>query len=86
MENSFVVGMCARVHPMKDHDNVVKAATIFAETVLEARFVLIGEGTADLGLGIGSDESPHQVSPDDSCVSACVGTSADSTQRWTLRP
>ena len=48
-ENSFVVGMCARVHPMKDHDNVVKAATIFAETVPEARFVLIGEGTADLG-------------------------------------
>ena len=48
-ENSFVVGMCARVHPMKDHDNVVKAATIFAETVPEARFVLIGEGTAELG-------------------------------------
>ena len=48
-ENSFVIGMCARVHPMKDHDNVVKAAAIFAESAPEARFVLIGEGTAEPG-------------------------------------
>ena len=42
---SFAVGMCARVDPMKDHDNFVKAAAMFAEAEPEARFVLVGAGT-----------------------------------------
>ena len=44
-DGSFVVGMCARVDPMKDHDIFVKAAAVFAETAPEARFVLVGAGT-----------------------------------------
>ena len=57
-EASFVVGMCARVDPMKDHDNFVKAAAMFAETAPEARFVLIGAGTDEPG------------SPLDGCIAA----------------
>ena len=44
-DESFVVGMCARVDPMKDHATFAKAASIFAETAPEARFILIGAGT-----------------------------------------
>ena len=44
-DESFVVGMCARVDPKKDHNSLVKAAAILARSVPEARFVLIGEGT-----------------------------------------
>ena len=46
---SFVVGMCARVDPMKDYDNFVKASAAFAETAPEARFVLVGAGTDEPG-------------------------------------
>lgn len=45
----FVVGMCARVDPMKDHATFVKAAAAFAGTAPEARFVLIGGGTDEPG-------------------------------------
>ena len=48
-DSSFAVGMCARVDPMKDHDNFVKAAAAFAKTVPEARFVLVGVGTDEPG-------------------------------------
>ena len=48
-EDSVVVGMCARVDPMKDHATFVKAAAIFAETAPEARFLLIGAGTDEAG-------------------------------------
>ena len=44
-DEHFVVGMCARVDPMKDHENFVKAAVVFAATAPEARFVLVGAGT-----------------------------------------
>ena len=44
-DGNFVVGMCARVDPMKDHDNFVKAAVMLAGTAPEARFVLVGAGT-----------------------------------------
>ncbi|MYE01252.1 MAG: glycosyltransferase [Alphaproteobacteria bacterium] len=47
-DGNFVVGMCARVDPMKDHATFVKAAA-FAGTVPEARFVLIGAGTGEPG-------------------------------------
>ena len=48
-EDSFVVGMCARVDPKKDHATFAKAASIFAETAPEARFILIGAGTDEPG-------------------------------------
>ena len=48
-DESFVIGMCARVDPKKDHGNFVKAVAVLAETVPEARFVLIGAGTDELG-------------------------------------
>ncbi len=48
-DNHFVVGMCARVDPMKDHATFVKAAAIFAGIAPEARFVLIGTGTDEPG-------------------------------------
>ena len=48
-DENFVVGMCARVDPMKDHNNFVKAAAMFAETAPEARFVLVGAGTDEPG-------------------------------------
>ena len=48
-EDSFAVGMCARVDPMKDHASFVKAAAIFAEAAPAARFVLIGAGTDEPG-------------------------------------
>ena len=48
-EDDYVVGMCARVDPMKDHDTFVKAAAIFADTAPEARFVLIGAGSDEAG-------------------------------------
>ena len=57
-ESSFVVGMCARVDPKKDHATFVKAAAMFAETAPEARFVLIGAGTDEPG------------SPLDGCIAA----------------
>ena len=47
--DDFLVGMCARVDPMKDHVNFVKAAAMFAETAPEARFILIGAGTDEPG-------------------------------------
>ena len=46
---SFAVGMCARVDPMKDHDNFVKAAAAFARTAPEARFILAGGRTDEPG-------------------------------------
>ena len=57
-EASFVVGMCARVDPKKDHATFVKAAAMFAETAPGARFVLIGAGTDEPG------------SPLDGCIAA----------------
>ena len=48
-DENFVVGMCARVDPMKDHENLVKASAIFAEAAPEARFILIGAGTDEPG-------------------------------------
>ena len=47
--DDLVVGMCARVDPMKDHASFVKAATLLAEVAPEARFILIGAGTDEPG-------------------------------------
>lgn len=47
--DAFAVGICARVDPMKDHENFVRAAALFAKAAPEARFVLIGAGTDTSG-------------------------------------
>ena len=48
-DDDFVIGMCARVDPMKDHRTFVEAACRFAEIEPNARFVLIGPGTDKRG-------------------------------------
>ena len=48
-DDDFVVGMCARVDPKKDHTTFVRAATLFTATAPEARFILIGAGTDEPG-------------------------------------
>jgi len=42
--HEFLIGMVARVHPIKDHANFLRAARRFADTNPEARFVLVGDG------------------------------------------
>jgi glycosyltransferase involved in cell wall biosynthesis len=39
-----LVGICARFHPVKDHQNFLAAAQIIAAQMPQARFVLCGEG------------------------------------------
>ncbi len=48
-DEHFVVGMCARIDPAKDHTTFVKAAAAFAGTLPEARFVLVGARTDEPG-------------------------------------
>lgn len=43
-EDGLVIGMAARLHPMKDHANFLKAAALLKEQYADARFVLIGSG------------------------------------------
>lgn len=49
--DAFVIGLAARVHPMKDHDNFLRAAAVFARKYSNAVFVLTGRG-ADRTNGI----------------------------------
>lgn len=42
--DAFAVGLVARVHPMKDYDNFLHAAALFARGYEKAVFVLVGEG------------------------------------------
>lgn len=42
--DDFVIGLVARVHPVKDHENFLRAARIFLDQEPAARFVLVGEG------------------------------------------
>lgn len=40
-----LVGLVARVHPMKDHVNFIAAAGLLSQAMPEVRFLLVGEGT-----------------------------------------
>ena len=42
--NAIVIGLVARWHPMKDHTNFLRAASIFLKTHPDANFVLVGPG------------------------------------------
>lgn len=46
--DAFLIGLVARVHPMKDHANFLRAAALFAADYPQANFVLVGDG-ADAG-------------------------------------
>jgi glycosyltransferase involved in cell wall biosynthesis len=39
-----VIGLVARLHPMKDHETFLRAAALFAQQDKDARFVLCGSG------------------------------------------
>jgi glycosyltransferase involved in cell wall biosynthesis len=45
-DNAFVIGMVARLDPMKDHDNFLSAAAQYAREDPDARFVCVGDGAA----------------------------------------
>jgi glycosyltransferase involved in cell wall biosynthesis len=45
-EKQFVIGMVARLDPMKDHENFLSAAAAFMQTHPDARFVCVGDGPA----------------------------------------
>ncbi len=42
--DAFTIGLVARVHPIKDHDNFLRAAALFSRKYKKAMFVLVGEG------------------------------------------
>ena len=43
-QGGFLIGMVARLDPMKDHANFLRAASIFMEKDKNARFVCVGDG------------------------------------------
>jgi glycosyltransferase involved in cell wall biosynthesis len=43
-DDAFVVGMVARLDPMKDHGNFLSAAALYAREDPNARFVCVGDG------------------------------------------
>jgi glycosyltransferase involved in cell wall biosynthesis len=42
---ALAIGLVARTHPMKDHDNFLRAAALFVQSNPRAVFVLVGDGT-----------------------------------------
>jgi len=42
--DALLVGLVARVHPMKDHANFLRAAGLFVAACPQAHFVLVGDG------------------------------------------
>ena len=63
---SYVVGMCACVDPIQDHEDFVDVAAMLAETASKTRIVLIGAET--------DEPSVIEVSPI-AARSACLSTS-----------
>ncbi len=42
--DAVLIGLVARVHPMKDHANFLRAAGLFAAACPQAHFILVGDG------------------------------------------
>ena len=42
--DALLIGLVARVHPVKDHVNFLRAAGLFVTTCQQAHFVLVGDG------------------------------------------
>lgn len=49
-DDTILIGMVARIHPMKDHSNFIRAASQLVAQRANVEFVLVGEGL-DLGEG-----------------------------------
>jgi len=47
-ERDFLIGLVARLDPVKDHTNFIMAAARFAQTCHDAHFVCVGEGPEPL--------------------------------------
>lgn len=45
-DDAPLIGLVARVHPMKDHANFIAAAGLLSQALPKVRFLLAGEGTA----------------------------------------
>ena len=43
-DDALLIGLVARVHPVKDHTNFLRAAGLFAADCPQAHFVLVGDG------------------------------------------
>jgi glycosyltransferase involved in cell wall biosynthesis len=46
-ENTVLIGLVARYHPMKDHLGFLRAAALVARQYSDVRFALIGQGTSE---------------------------------------
>lgn len=44
-ENTFLIGLIGRYHPMKDHDNFLQAALLLSKNFPQIHFLLAGTGT-----------------------------------------
>lgn len=51
-EHAFLVGIVARLDPMKDHETFLRAAALFAREDAAARFVVVGDGPPALRDGL----------------------------------
>jgi glycosyltransferase involved in cell wall biosynthesis len=87
-DDALLVGIVARVVPVKDHELFLRAAAIVAEATPRVRFAIIGEGSAavisrlqGLAASLGISERVHWTGRCDDMVAAhsaldlCVSTS-----------
>ncbi|HUB96528.1 MAG TPA: glycosyltransferase [Stellaceae bacterium] len=86
-EDALVVGLCARLSPMKDHGNFLSAIRVLRERVPAAHAILVGRGTetlaakvAEMGLSshvtmLGERSDLPRLLPglDVSCLSSAFG-------------
>ena len=63
-ENAIVIGLIARYHPMKDHDNFLSAATLLLKKFPDIHFVLVGTGVKKENSGIVSLLSDFKLTHD----------------------
>jgi len=59
--DAFVVGIVARLDPMKDHETYLKAAGIVSRQIPNARFAIVGEGPSDTTRHLARVAAAHGV-------------------------